>query len=140
MALEYAVATKIINNCARAVIFLLVPMARTTFRLLKNIQAKLDLLDSYFSCSTPMPSGKSQFTFQEVAVGIVHFWWLRLSYSLLWNRIALSNHTVNTSFHTASYTKFFWSFCSYQCAKPHPTSTSEKKIALTENQESHLQG
>ena len=63
MGLGYAVATKIINNCARAVIFLLVPMARTTFRLLKNIQAKLDLLDSYFSCSTPMPSGKSKFTF-----------------------------------------------------------------------------
>ena len=63
MGLGYDVATKIINNCARAVIFLLVPMARTTFRLLKNIQAKLDLLDSYFSCSTPMPSGKSKFTF-----------------------------------------------------------------------------
>ena len=48
----YAVAAKIINNCARAVIFLLVPELRTTLCVLKNIQAKLQLLDSSFRCST----------------------------------------------------------------------------------------
>ena len=43
--LGYAVAAKIIKNWARAVIFLLVPVLRTTVWLLKNIQAKLELLD-----------------------------------------------------------------------------------------------
>ena len=41
--LGYAVAAKIINNRARAVVFLLVLVLRTTVWLLKNIQAKLEL-------------------------------------------------------------------------------------------------
>ena len=63
LRLGYVVAAKIINNCARAVFFLLIPELRTTIWLLKNIQAKLQLLDSSFSCSTPMSSGKFKIIF-----------------------------------------------------------------------------
>ena len=57
----YALAAKIINNCAQPVIFLLVPEIRTTLWLLKNIQAQLQLLDPSIRCSTPMASGKFKF-------------------------------------------------------------------------------
>ena len=63
LRLVYAVAAKIINNCARPVIFLLLPEIKTTLWLLKNIQAKLQLLDPSIRCSTPMPSGKFKFIF-----------------------------------------------------------------------------
>ena len=101
-----------------------------------NYNFQIHLLAVVLQCKVE----NSNFSFLGVTVSIVHFWWLRLSYNLLWSRIALSYHTINTSFRTASYKKFFWSFCSYKCANPHPIITLEKKIVTTGNQESHPQG
>ena len=79
-------------------------------------------------------------TFFEVTVNTWHFWWVRLPYNLLWNRIGLSYHINNISFHTALYKKFFWEFCSNEYTNPQPNATMEKTIALLKTQESHSQG